>query len=76
MHASPIHAILKPHSEKLHMVINQSAGPYALNLMFRRQDICGFPLDNMTHLGEGLIRKHPEKPGQHLVVFKSDVAKA
>jgi hypothetical protein len=31
MHASPIHAVPKTHSEKLRMVINQSAGQFAPN---------------------------------------------
>jgi hypothetical protein len=51
MHASPIHVVPKPHSEKLRMVTNQSAGPYAPNSMIKRDDsIKGFPLDNMSHL--------------------------
>ncbi|KAF8218826.1 hypothetical protein L208DRAFT_1346872 [Tricholoma matsutake] len=58
MHASPIHAVLKPHSEKLRMVINQSAGKYALNSMIRHEDVRGFPLDNMRHLGKGLLAQH------------------
>jgi hypothetical protein len=76
MHASPIHAVPKPRSEKLRMVINQSAGPFAPNSMIKRDDIKGFPLDNMTHLGEGLLACHRAKPGQRLVLFKSDVAEA
>ena len=45
-------------SEKLCMVINQSAGPYVPNLMIKCKDIKGFPLDNMTHLREGLLAQH------------------
>jgi hypothetical protein len=58
------------------MVINQSAGPFAPNTMIKRDDIKGFPLDNMTHLGEGLLTRHRAKPDQRLVLFKSDVAEA
>jgi len=76
MHASPVHAVPKPHSDKLRMVIDQSAGLFSPNSMIKREDIRGFPLDNMTHLGEGLIRRHHAKPGQSLVVYKSDVADA
>lgn len=76
MHASPIHAVPKPHSEKLQMVINQSAGPYAPNSMIRREDIKGFPLDNMTHLGEALLNLHRTQPEQTWVIYKSDVAEA
>jgi hypothetical protein len=76
MHASPIHAVLKPHSDKLRMVINRSAGPYSPNSMIKRDDIKGFPLDNMSHLGEGILKLHHTKPNQTWVLFKSDVAKA
>jgi hypothetical protein len=55
MHASPVHAVPKPHSDKLRMVIDQSAGLFAPNSMIKCEDIHGFPLDNMTHLGEGLL---------------------
>lgn len=53
MHASLIHAVLKTHSEKLRMVINQSARQFAPNTMIKWEDIKGFPLDNMRHLGAG-----------------------
>jgi hypothetical protein len=76
MHASPIHAVPKPHSEKLRMVINQSSGHFAPNSMIKREDVKGFPLDNMTHLGEGLLAHHRLNPNQRLVLFKSDVAEA
>jgi hypothetical protein len=52
MYSMPIHAVPKPHSTDLCLVMNHSAWEYSLNSMIKRQDICGFPLDNMTHLGE------------------------
>jgi len=76
MHASPVHAVPKPHSDKLRMVIDQSAGLFSPNSMIKREDIRGFPLDNMTHLGEGLIRRQQAKPSQSWVIYKSDVAEA
>ena len=36
----------------------------------------GYPLDNMTHLGEMLLRKKEESPDEELVVFKSDISDA
>jgi len=75
MHASPTHAVPKPHSEKLRMVINQSAGPFAPNSMISHEDIKVFPLDSMSHLGEGLLNLHCEKPNWSWVIYKSDVAK-
>lgn len=74
MDASPIHAVPKPHSEKLWMVINQSAGPFSPNSMISRENIKGFPLDDIRHLGASLLAHHRGNPTQCLVVFKSDVA--
>lgn len=58
------------------MVINQSVGLYAPNSMIKCEDVKGFPLDNMRHLGEGLLTHYHAKPNQLLVLFKSDVAEA
>jgi hypothetical protein len=44
--------------------------------MIKHEDIQGFPLDNMTHLGEGLICQQQAKPSQSWVIYKSDIAKA
>ena len=76
MHASPVHAVPKPHSDKLRMVIDQSTGLFSSNAMIRREDIRGFPLDNMIHLGEGLLCRHRTNPLQSLIIYKSDVAEA
>jgi len=42
--------------------------------MINRGDIKGFPLDDMRHLGAGLLVHHKTNPSQCLVVFKSDIA--
>ena len=76
MHVSPIHAVPKPHSDKLRMVIDQSAGLFSLNSMIKCEDVQGFPLDNMIHLREGLIRQHQMKPNQLWIVYKSNVTNA
>ena len=74
--------ITNPHSPKKHgldklcMVINQSVGEFAPNTMIKREDIRGFPLDNMKHLGVGLLARHREKPDKSFVIYKSDVLKA
>jgi hypothetical protein len=57
-------------------VTNHSAGEYSLNSMIKREDICGFPLDNMTHLGEMLLRKRADFPDEELTLFKSDISDA
>ena len=76
MYSMPIHAVPKPHSTDLRLVTNHSAGEYSLNSMIKREDIAGFPLDNMTHLGEMLLKKREEFPNEELILFKSDISDA
>lgn len=76
MYSMPIHAVPKPHSTNLRLVMNHSAGEYSLNSMIKCDDIAGFPLDNMTHLGEMLLRKKANFPDEELVLFKSDISDA
>jgi hypothetical protein len=76
MYSMPIHAVPKPHSTDLRLVTNHSAGEFSLNSMIRREDIAGFPLDNMTHLGEMLLRKKADFPDEELTLFKSDISDA
>ena len=76
MYSMPIHAVPKPHSTDLRLVTNHSAGEFSLNSMIKREDISGFPLDNMTHLGEMLLKKKAEFPDEELTLFKSDISDA
>ena len=55
MYAMPIHAVLKPHSDDLHLVTDHSAGPFSLNSMIDHLQVTGFLLDNVLHLGEMLL---------------------
>jgi len=48
----PIHAVPKPHSTDLRMLTDQSASKFSLNSMIVRDDIKGYPLDNMKDLAE------------------------
>ena len=76
MYSMPIHVVPKPHSDDFRLVTNHSSGDYSLNSMIKREDITGFPLDNMTHLGEMLLRKKAEFPDEELTLFKSDISEA
>jgi hypothetical protein len=76
MYSMPIHAVPKPHSTDYRLVTNHSAGIFSLNSMIKREDICGYPLDNMTQLGEMLLRKKKNFPDEELVLFKSDISEA
>ena len=76
MYSMPIFAIPKPHSTDLRMVTHQSAGKYSLNSMIPRDDIIGYPLDNLRHLGEFLLSMHRHHPDSPRILFKSDVSEA
>jgi len=58
MYCMPIFTIPKPHSTDLWMVTDQSTRKYSLNSMIPREDIIGYPLDNLQHLGKFLLSMH------------------
>jgi hypothetical protein len=76
MYCMPLYVVPKPHSDSWRLVNDFSAGDFSLNSMVDRQYITGFPLDNLSHLGELLLRRKREKPGVKLVLWKSDVSEA
>jgi hypothetical protein len=56
--------------------MDQSGGLHSVNDMCTRHEHA-FPLDNMTHLGEQILKGYNElSPGEHLVVYKSNIAEA
>jgi len=77
MYCMPAHAVPKPNSEDLRMVTDHSAGPYSLNSMVNHDLVTGYPLDNMTHMGEMLLENRRSTADTvEMVVWKSDIAEA
>jgi hypothetical protein len=76
MYSPPVHAVLKPASEKLCMVVNHSAGVYSLNSMIDPKDIAGVKLDRIASLGTSLRAFRHTNPTSELQMFKSDVCAA
>ncbi|OBZ74757.1 hypothetical protein A0H81_05566 [Grifola frondosa] len=72
----PIHAVPKPRSDKLRLVNNHSAGPYALNDLISPESIKGVILDGIPALGEALRRYRRQHGTKRLVMWKSDVSQA
>lgn len=73
----PIYAVPKPHSEKLRLVNHQSYGPFALNSMIKREDICENPLDNLWDLGADLLAFRSEHGYEvKLRMYKTDISRA
>ncbi|KAG1817646.1 uncharacterized protein BJ212DRAFT_1480207 [Suillus subaureus] len=54
MYSMPIHAVLKPGTNKHQLVTDHSAGIYMLNSMISHNDIAGVTLDNVHDLVNGL----------------------
>ncbi|KAF8584363.1 hypothetical protein K439DRAFT_1284925, partial [Ramaria rubella] len=50
MYSPPIHAVPKPHSDKLCLINDHSTGPFALNSWISRLDAC-IHLDNLQDFG-------------------------
>jgi len=76
MYCMPVFAIPKPHSTDLRMVTHQSAGKYSLNSMIPRDEITGYPLDNLRHLREFLLSMYHKDPTSPHTLFKSNVSEA
>ena len=76
MYCMPHYVVLKPHSDGWRLVNDLSAGVFSLNSMVDHQYITGYPLDNLSHLGELWIRKQRERPEAKFVVWKSDISEA
>ena len=77
MYCMPAHAVPKPNSSDLRMVTDHSAGPYSLNSMVNHDLVTGYPLDNMTHMGEMLLENRRLTQGAvDMLIWKSDIAEA
>ncbi|TFY52988.1 hypothetical protein EVJ58_g9702 [Rhodofomes roseus] len=77
MYSMPVHAVPKPNTDKLRLVTNHSAGPFALNSMITKQAIAGVVMDGVPAIGYAL-REFRRKHGRsvQLVMWKSDVSQA
>ncbi|KAI0819140.1 hypothetical protein BC628DRAFT_1342399 [Trametes gibbosa] len=75
MYSMPIHVVPKPHSNKLRLVNDQSAGSFSLNSMIRPEAIKGAVLDGIPALGDSLRAFRRAHTGA-LIMWKSDVSQA
>jgi hypothetical protein len=63
MNVVPVHAVPKP-VDKLHLVVDHSAGTYSINSMIDRESISGVKLDGIKTLGDSIrvfCATHPWK---------------
>ena len=76
MYCMPAHAIPKPNSMDLHMVTDHSTGPFSLNSMVDHDQVIGYPMDNITHMGEVLAHHRLTTSARRTVVWKSNITEA
>ena len=76
MYSMPIYAVPKPNSVDLRLVTDHSAGPFTLNKMIDHSQVTGFPLDNVSQLGEMLLDVRKSIGNVPLTLWKSDIADA
>jgi len=79
MNVVPVHVVSKPPDDKLHLVVDHSAGSYSINSMIDHQSIAGDKLDGIKSLGDSIrvfCASHPTNLSdmQTLTLWKSDVA--
>ena len=73
MYSPLVHAIPKPESEMLQLVIDHPSGDDSPNSMFVHEDVSGVQLNS---LGVSILQIKEENPHADLILFKSDVSAA
>ncbi|KAJ7932255.1 hypothetical protein B0H13DRAFT_2307816 [Mycena leptocephala] len=69
----PIHAVPKPNSEKLRLVVNHKFGDFSLNSMIPRAAIVGSPIDTLKNLGDRILSlRRIHGPDTQLVIVTID----
>ncbi|KIL70715.1 hypothetical protein M378DRAFT_155654 [Amanita muscaria Koide BX008] len=77
MYSMPIHAVPKPSSGKLRLVVDHSSPKFSLNSMISRGDIAGAKLDSIKDLVDSILQFRRKRGHDiKLVLFKSDVSAA
>ncbi|KAL1950137.1 hypothetical protein VTO73DRAFT_5260 [Trametes versicolor] len=76
MYAMPTHAVPKPHSSKLRLVNDLSAGAFSLHSMIQHNSLKGTVLDGISALGAALHRFRYQHGPVRLTMWKWDVSQA
>ena len=74
MYSPLVHAVPKPDSEMLCLVINHSSGDCSPNSMIACEDITGVHLDGIHSLGASILKIKAHNLGSNLILFKSNIA--
>ena len=76
MYSPPVHAVLKPESDMLHLVVDDSSGDFGQNSIITCEDVVGIHLDGIFTLGASILQHNTTQHEVKLVLFKSDVSTA
>jgi hypothetical protein len=71
----PIGVVPKPHSDKLRLINDHSAGQFSCNSMIPKHE-GSVKLDGMRSLGKALWRAHKSNSSEPLLLWKSNVSRA
>ena len=69
-----VHAVPKPDSNMMHLVVDHSSGDFSPNSMIAWEDVTGVQLDGLHTLGVSIMRSKLNCPGADLILYKSDVS--
>ncbi|KAJ3009667.1 hypothetical protein NUW54_g2713 [Trametes sanguinea] len=73
MFSMPVHAVPKPHSEKLRFINNHSAGSFSLNIMIDKRSV-GMRPDNVQDLAHNLLHFRKSFANTPVHLSKSDIS--
>ena len=76
MYSPPVHAVPKPDSEMLQLIVDHSSGNYSPNSMITHEDITGVHFDGIHSLGALILQIKRDDLNCDLILFKSDISTA
>ena len=74
MYSLLVHAIPKPDSNMMCLVMDHSSGDFSPNSMIAWEDFAGVQLDGLHTLGVSIMQSKLNCPGADLILYKSDVS--
>ena len=76
MYSLPVHAISKPDSDTMCLIVDHSSRDFSPILMITWEDIMGVWLDGLHTLGVSIMQSKHNCPNTDLILYKSDVSAA
>ena len=74
MYSPPVHAVPKPDSDMMRLVVDHSIGDFSPNSIIVWEDVMGVWLDRLHTLGVSIMWSKHNCPSADLILYKSDVS--